>query len=152
MQPTHSRLIAGFTEIADSLDRAVQLYPSGKLDMNEVQVKSTSHRCGTTHCYAGWYGVMHPEIYKGQLGSYCGYNQAADALAQVLGFYVAADLEEWAVSHPALWGNSHGGMMFCSASAFNDARSVSDIVQYLRGVIQRLQAAAEATSQDTQVT
>ena len=142
--PSYTQIANGLTAVADDLKKAVELYPTGKLNMNEPVItdKSAStgevlHQCGTVHCFAGWYGVMHPKLWPhGTL--FKEYKVAADAIAERCGFTNMVALKAWADKHPKLWGNNNGYWLFSSKDAFNGAADLTGIVHYLYGVVSRL--------------
>jgi hypothetical protein len=46
-------------------------------------------------------------------------------------------LKRWASEHPEIWGNNEGYGMFSSSLAFDRARNIPGIIQFLEGVRDR---------------
>ena len=140
---SYTQIADGLTAVADDLQKVTALYPAGKLSMDEPIISDTRasgevlHQCGTVHCFAGWYGVLHPELWAAD-ASFKEYSVAADAIAQRCGFSDKRAFKAWADSHPKLWGNNEGYWLFSSKDAFNGAADLTGIVHHLYGVVSRL--------------
>jgi len=123
-------------EIADTLEEVQKKYPEGIVDMREAPVReiSTGKECGTIHCFAGWYGVAHPEMFD-EHDNYWGYATPATIISNLLGFAHSTLLEEWCYDNPTLWGNKNGKYMFNSVRAFLPEDSAEDIYIRSRTII-----------------
>ena len=128
------------------------------LDMNDVGInKDPSGRVSTTlvglytlaRCPGDW-----SEPQKDGNRWYCGpdgleysWAQGADEMSHDLGFPYSeyrededcTFLEQWARNNPELWGNEYGGNMFLGSRAYGvDSATVSDVLDHLRSVADRL--------------
>jgi len=112
----------------------------GHLDMNESNVNSVEHECGTVHCVAGWYAVATLDLENNKVD----FRDGANQMASDLGFSDESfprtckrSLEKFADCNPDIWGNAYGDSMFCSNEAYNGAESITDIINFLEGVRDR---------------
>lgn len=104
------------------------------LNMMETSV-NVDHMCGTIHCFAGWYAVAVLDT-----TTPLNYGMGGDKVAADLGFVDMFAIEDWAASHPQIWGNEMGGGMFSSRGAFglkSENGGLPDIILHLEGVRDR---------------
>jgi len=123
-----------FQLVIDNFKKVLSLATmEGNLDMGENRVNTFGHACGTVHCVAGWYAVatLHHSIPLD-------FSDGAHAMAVDLGFENKWRLEDWARDNPKIWGNSYGSYMFYSDSAYNDAKTLQEVIKHLQGVRNRL--------------
>ena len=99
---------------------------SNSLDMSEADVSVplnwTPHRCGTTHCHAGWYFLARRWDFASTYISNTevfGFSKGTELMARELGMPNSLKLQNWAQANPGLWGNENGSAMFCNSVAFN---------------------------------
>lgn len=78
-------------------------------------LKYTFHQCGTIACHAGWFAVANGKDWDPDYS----FSDAANEMAQFLGFGNRDGLESWAKNNPALWGNDFGDVMFSRWAAFS---------------------------------
>lgn len=113
-----------------------------RLDMMEVSVNDCFHKCGTVHCFAGWFavGALNAGLLKGKIY----YSVGADLMANMLGFKLKTDLIYWAANNEHIWGNEAGDGIFSASRAFESphrphgAQNVTDIIHHLEDVQSRL--------------
>lgn len=86
----------------------------------EVSMGCTAfnHECGTVACHAGWFAVIQGKSRMKWQGQNYSYRDAANEMAEFLGFKYHINLERWARNNPLLWGNEYGDEMFCDNAAF----------------------------------
>jgi hypothetical protein len=135
------------------IDNFVRVLPLAKakrhLDMTEPKVFCGGlHKCGTNHCVAGWYAVA--TIHKLD-GSYVGFSDGANKMAQHLGFPGMIDLEEWAELNPQIWGNHFGTMLFYNERAFDYAQTLHDVITFLEKVKDRSPESNNSTMDDVRM-
>lgn len=142
--PKNAQIALGLTEIIRDLQRTKKMYPKGKLIMYECRVRELDydtheeiHACGTVHCFAGWYGVMHQELYD-PIDTYWSYSEACEAIAQKCGFCRPDYMQQWADNNSHLWGNRYGYGMFSTAAAFGNPKNLTDVIAHLKKVVQNL--------------
>jgi len=132
-------------------ESVIKKWPEGVLDMDEPDVRSGQHNCGTTHCHAGWYAVAYidegrefpPEVEDNNMRRITCID-GIDLMSRDLGFRKPVDLRSWAQRNPEIWGNEFGDFMFCKASAFgpeggDDAENMQDIVAHWKTVLKTLE-------------
>lgn len=90
-------------------------------NIDEGDVCSSYHECGSVHCVAGWYAVSQKytkniaPLIKRQM---CDYTDGSHLMVTHLGGEGKGRLAEWARNHPELWGNTKGGWLFTSVVAY----------------------------------
>jgi hypothetical protein len=105
----------------------------GHLDMGQGDIEKNI--CGTPMCHGGWYAVA-ANVKPDNFGI-VDFDDGALALAKTLGFIDKHALKDWALNNPNLWGNPYGNNMFCSISAFNDAKTMRGVINHWIGVHNR---------------
>jgi len=102
------------------------------LDFDEWRVTGHNFECGTIHCVGGWYAIA-----KGlnEKSDRVDFLDGARALSEDLGINF---IEAWARENPEIWGNQRGGDMFLSKRAWNGAKSISQVINHLEAVHDRL--------------
>lgn len=109
-----------------------------QLDMAETRVHNNFYACNSVHCVAGWYATQHIDdcenIYNTKIVS---YHTGADLLSKNLGFDERFDLADWAEKNPEIWGNEDGDDIFYDTCAYNGAKNLKEVVEYLKGVRDR---------------
>lgn len=121
--------------VIDNLKKALPLATlENHLNMSEPVVSSWEHPCGTIHCLGGWYLIGSVGIENISEKNYVSYDEGTELMASHLGI---ADVADWANDNPEIWGNEHGYQVFSDIEAFNDARTLGDIITYLEGVRDR---------------
>ena len=127
-----------FFKVADVLRPYALWAEDDQLDIHEMDVQDVvGHKCGTTHCIAGWYYIARSDIVPKGRSIY--FDAGAKLLAQDLGFVCRSDLEGWACKNPSTWGAPDGGIMFCSLKAWNNAKNLMDVVNHLIAIGNRLE-------------
>lgn len=137
----NNRIISGLTKVIVDLEAAIQKYPNGVLRMERGEVGP--HYCGTTHCFAGWVGVMNQHIFDPN-DFYWSFTVAADYIAELCGFEDRDKMRLWAIGHSDIWGNKYGYELFASERAFDNAENLEGIIVHLHGVVSRLGEANNA--------
>ena len=99
------------------------------------------HRCGTTHCHAGWYllgkvwDLKSKFLPEYKFSDALSFEDGVEEMEDDLG----CDVALWAGDNPELWGNSHGEKMFYSERAFgDDCTTLDEVVNHWKGVHKRL--------------
>lgn len=100
--------------------------------MGQSRVNSY-HECGTVHCVAGWYAIAVYDTDKKLVD----FLNGANKMAKALGFNKGTQLRAWAKRHPEIWGNQFGTDMFYCSIAYNNAKTISEVIRYLEGVQSR---------------
>jgi|ERR1044072_188071 hypothetical protein len=115
-----------------------------QLDMQEHRVQNHYYKCGTVHCVGGWYAVAVFDLMTFPMRDIGGFTEGADQMAMDLGFEDIDDfaparrsLIEWASEHPWIWGNVQGSAIFTHTSAYDYAKNMTEVVQFLEGVRDR---------------
>lgn len=102
------------------------------LDMSEAQVNDQPSQCGTIHCVGGWYAIATCDT-----NNRLDFKDGANSMANHLGFRYKSELEHWAKQNLAIWGNIFAGEMFYDNRAYNEAKTLGEIIEYLKGVRDR---------------
>ena len=111
------------------------------LSMEVAVVKSSTHKCGTIHCVAGWYAAANikrkylVDIFKDR--DYVGFLNGADLMAKDLGMEDSHDLIDWADENPEIWGNEEGQHMFYEKYAYNH-EGFSGVIKHWEEVLERI--------------
>ena len=108
------------------------------MSTGKVSSKRLSHKCGTTHCHAGWYLLAKEWDLKSEYlndGKQTGFAVGIGLMEKDLGLLQKKSLKRWASENPELWGNEVGSAMFFHTAAFGrDCRTLEDIVVHWIGV------------------
>ena len=134
----------------------------GAVDMDEGGVSrrvasslGNAHKCGTTHCHAGWYllACEWDGVSDYLKGSGVSFEVGAHRMMRDTGMRpeglvgsLSGGLVEWAEDNPEIWGNPWGEDMFFCERAFGctkDNITLEKIVDHWRGVAARLKAKEE---------
>jgi len=125
------KVIAAFDHILKTISAARE---EQYFDMGEPEVKNPKNFCGSPMCHGGWYVVartqtgLPKDLKTDALKAACGhmdYEAGAHIMANDLGFETEDHLTAWAYSNMTIWGNFHGGRMFCSNLAFGEADTMT---------------------------
>ncbi len=112
-------------EAMNQILRSAQQFPGALMDIQRTKITHTP--CHTVSCFAGWWQVsqLNPHTIRTRdnqvvdaKGRLCTYEVAASDFAEFLGLKSLAELEDWGLEYPELWGGSYGDEMFCSLSAY----------------------------------
>lgn len=106
------------------------------LDITDGRVNSHGKTCGTVHCIGGWYAIAtHPQEIEQdiQIDFYTG----KDTMLKDLGFERDQDINYWASNYPQIWGNHYGADLFVDIRAWDNAKSIPEVIQFLEGVRDR---------------
>jgi len=130
------------------IDRLSAMIPFAQRDeqfnMHEPTViQPNAHACGTVHCVGGWYIAYEYMVTKTPTPKteYIGFGDGVKIMAKDLGFGEGDyddRLQSWAKDNPEIWGNSFGYNMFSSSTAYNQAKNLSEVVEWFKGVQSRL--------------
>ena len=133
-------------KVISNLEKVLPLArKASNLNMMEVTVRDTYHRCGTVHCVAGWYMVSQMED---KIGTYGGLRtsfwEGAGKMAKDLGFTERNDMEYWANAYPKIWGNDSGRVMFSCNTAYRNGKkgytptTLKGVIGHFKRVLKRL--------------
>lgn len=142
----HTPTKSQWQAVIDNTKKAMEMATDpDHLDMEQVRVNVFDHKCGTIHCWGGWYAVVTLDN-SGHLS----YMNGARQIAIDLGFNVDPDdgdpasiVEDWADDSPDIWGNDNGSAILSGRNAFkSDARpggalTLQHIVDHLEEVRDR---------------
>lgn len=106
-----------------------------------LQTESPAHQCGTIHCIMGWYAVANKnrKIIKKEINTgYCGYVAGCYLMSKDLGFSETGDFNIWAESNPKKWGNDDGNFLDSDPAAYDGAKNMREVVEFLERVEERL--------------
>jgi hypothetical protein len=108
----------------------------GHLNFGETRVNGdcNNHECGTVHCVGGWYAIAKGLHEKDVIS----FKEGADAMAKDLGFSDRYELIDWACTYNDDIWQSESSSIFYSSSAWNYAKSITDIIHHLEAVHYRL--------------
>jgi hypothetical protein len=136
--PTKTR----WNTVIDNLKKILPLASEeGQLDMHEHRVQHACYKCGTIHCVGGWYAIAAYDLINNPFEM--GFSTGADRMALDLGFiadeYTPSRqlLGDWADEHPEIWGNIYGMSVFTSSKAYNGAKNMAEVIQFLEKVRDR---------------
>lgn len=129
----HTPTKTQWQKVIDNLEKVVPIATvENNLDMHETKINTKGHVCGTIHCMGGWYAIATLDITEP-----ISFLSGAIEMAKDLGFESISEIEDWARSYSKIWGNEYGGSLFCRPWAYNDAKTIQEAIEYLKGVRDR---------------
>ena len=117
-------------------EKGLKKYPDFKIDMLRFNFYVNDlYQCG---CHAGFYQAS-----EGSFKNYSDFYYGGDDLARKLGFFNRFNLQEWARTHPEIWGNTQGQFLFSSSVSFGkhleNIFPAKVILDHWKGVLFRLE-------------
>ena len=136
--PTKARVQAVVDRFRDYAAHRAGAGEAAKVEMGAETIRREG--CGTVACHAGHYaaayitdprealgararwradglGSLNDTLFDARRGEPFSFECGIRLMMRDLGFHSPLDLTVWADSHPEIWGNAFGGLMFCTSES-----------------------------------